>query len=179
MKTVIVGAIVFLLWSTGSTYVYVCEIKGLCPEEPEQIDQASEDLPPEETAAMNEAEIEPEPEPVVESPGLFTLYHNFNQQEFIPNEKFGQYLNQTGAFVRQSENAEISVIGFADNIGSDEYNYSLGLERAAYTKKYMIENGIPEKIISISSKGETSPAATNETEAGRAQNRRTEIQINK
>ena len=178
MKTVIIGSIVFLFWSAGSTYLYVCHIKQLCTEVSEQVDQTSLELPTKDTPAVAEQEIAQEPEVKIEAPGSFTVYHKFDRQEFISDPKFGQYIEQAGTFVAQSENPKIALVGYTDNIGSDEYNYNLGLERAVFTKNFMVENGMPETIISITSKGETSPIASNDTKAGRAQNRRTEIQIN-
>ncbi|MCK5368250.1 MAG: OmpA family protein, partial [Cyclobacteriaceae bacterium] len=61
---------------------------------------------------------------------------------------------------------------------SETSNYELGLRRAAYAKKYIVEYGIPESSITVASKGESSPIAKNTTKSGRAENRRTEIEIN-
>jgi outer membrane protein OmpA-like peptidoglycan-associated protein len=70
------------------------------------------------------------------------------------------------------------VTGHTDYIGSDDYNYRLGQSRAESTRDYLISKGIPGQMITISSKGESTPIASNETNSGRAQNRRTEIEIN-
>jgi OOP family OmpA-OmpF porin len=72
----------------------------------------------------------------------------------------------------------ISIVGYADSIGPEEFNYRLGLLRADYIKVYLIKNGVTKNTISVSSRGETSPVASNRTTTGRAQNRRSEIQIN-
>lgn len=66
----------------------------------------------------------------------------------------------------------IIVTGHTDNVGSDEYNMHLGLQRANAFRDALVEHGIdPERII-CETKGKTRPIASNDTEEGRAKNRR-------
>ena len=69
------------------------------------------------------------------------------------------------------------VIGYTDNQGRRRTNMKLGQERADFAKAYLVENGIPESRIKTDSKGPRDPIADNNTEEGRAKNRRTEISI--
>ncbi|MCU7960079.1 MAG: OmpA family protein [gamma proteobacterium symbiont of Bathyaustriella thionipta] len=71
----------------------------------------------------------------------------------------------------------IKIIGHTDNIGEDSENMELSEQRAAAVSQYLIEAGVnPNKILAIGA-GESQPVATNDTEEGRAENRRVEIQI--
>lgn len=73
---------------------------------------------------------------------------------------------------------KIQVIGHTDNTGNAANNVVLGKKRADFAKGYLVKNGILEGNIETSSKGPHAPIADNATEAGRAENRRTEITIN-
>ena len=69
------------------------------------------------------------------------------------------------------------IVGHTDHTGSDEYNQKLSERRAASLGKRLVENGIEAERIEMSGKGEKEPVASNETAAGRAQNRRIEVAI--
>ncbi len=71
--------------------------------------------------------------------------------------------------------AETIVVGHTCNIGSNEVNYRIGLDRALRVKKYLVEQGVPEDKIQIKSMGEKEPKYTNDSPANRAKNRRVEI----
>ena len=72
----------------------------------------------------------------------------------------------------------ITIIGHTDNIGSDEDNLSLSIDRSNAIKQSLIELGIDENRVKIDGKGESDPIADNTTDEGRALNRRTELLIN-
>jgi outer membrane protein OmpA-like peptidoglycan-associated protein len=71
----------------------------------------------------------------------------------------------------------IEVVGFTDNTGSETHNRELSIRRAEAVRRVLIERGIPEKQAMAVGLGEAQPVATNETEAGRAKNRRVELRI--
>jgi outer membrane protein OmpA-like peptidoglycan-associated protein len=70
---------------------------------------------------------------------------------------------------------KISVEGHTDAIGSEEYNQKLSERRAASVKKFLIQNGVQAKRIESRGFGELNPIADNDTEEGRAENRRVEV----
>jgi outer membrane protein OmpA-like peptidoglycan-associated protein len=74
--------------------------------------------------------------------------------------------------------AKVLVVGHTDNTGNAANNLTLGQQRADFAKSYLITNGILERNIETSSKGQSEPIADNATEEGKAQNRRTVITIN-
>lgn len=74
------------------------------------------------------------------------------------------------------ENAPLlSLEGHTDNVGTDKYNFSLGMRRAGSVKGYLTASDMADKNIEIHSYGENKPIASNKTVEGRKQNRRVEI----
>ena len=71
----------------------------------------------------------------------------------------------------------IEIIGHTDNVGSEQDNQSLSLRRAEAVRQAIIDRGADGTRISAVGLGETSPIDTNNTEEGRARNRRTELVI--
>ncbi len=71
----------------------------------------------------------------------------------------------------------ISIDGHGDHIGTKEYNYKLSLERADAVKEYLISKGLSRILITTKGEGEKAPIASNDTESGRAKNRRAELTI--
>lgn len=71
----------------------------------------------------------------------------------------------------------LQVIGYTDSRGKEAYNEELSLLRAETVANYLINSGITEVRLQSKGMGEKNPIATNKTEAGRAKNRRVELQI--
>lgn len=71
----------------------------------------------------------------------------------------------------------IIAVGHTDAVGSDAYNQKLSIRRAEAVKGYLVGKGIDAKRVYTEGKGEKQPVATNKTAAGRAQNRRVEIEV--
>jgi outer membrane protein OmpA-like peptidoglycan-associated protein len=72
----------------------------------------------------------------------------------------------------------IEVEGHTDNIGSEEGNYQLGLERAEAVKRYLYaQHQIPLHKINVISYGEEKPVSPNNSKEGRAQNRRVVVRV--
>jgi outer membrane protein OmpA-like peptidoglycan-associated protein len=73
---------------------------------------------------------------------------------------------------------KVQIVGHTDNTGDAVNNMKLGQGRAEFGKNYLVRNGILSSNIEATSKGQTEPIADNNTEEGRAENRRTVITIN-
>lgn len=71
----------------------------------------------------------------------------------------------------------ININGHTDNVGSDEYNQKLSENRARSVYNYFVEKGISKDNMEINGFGSKYPISTNETDEGRAMNRRVEIDI--
>jgi outer membrane protein OmpA-like peptidoglycan-associated protein len=65
--------------------------------------------------------------------------------------------------------------GHTDSVGSDEYNQSLSERRANAVRDFLVKQGVPATMINSRGMGEGSPVASNDTAAGRQQNRRVEL----
>ena len=76
------------------------------------------------------------------------------------------------------DGALINTIGHTDNTGNRTKNIGLAQSRAEFAKTYLVQNGISANKINASSKGPDQPIADNNTEEGRAKNRRVVVTIN-
>ena len=86
--------------------------------------------------------------------------------------QFADYLKEHPSWI-------IEIRGHTDNIGVDKSNEALSLGRANDVKDFLISNGVNLEQLSAKGYGKLKPIATNDTEAGRAKNRRTEFVIKK
>jgi len=84
-------------------------------------------------------------------------------------------VQKIAAILNQYPNYNISVEGHTDSQGSDAYNQSLSERRAAAVRAQLISGGVPEARITSKGFGESQPVASNDTPAGRQQNRRVEV----
>lgn len=71
----------------------------------------------------------------------------------------------------------LTVVGHTDNVGSNQYNQKLSERRAASVAQYFESKRVNPVRLAVSGKGETSPIANNNSEAGRQANRRVEIYV--
>jgi K(+)-stimulated pyrophosphate-energized sodium pump len=76
-------------------------------------------------------------------------------------------------------NVAVSLEGHTDNTGDAGANKKLSLDRAIVVKEIMIKGGIAEARIGTDGYGEEKPIAPNDTDEGRAKNRRTELVVAK
>ncbi|MFZ1751164.1 MAG: OmpA family protein [Saprospiraceae bacterium] len=104
------------------------------------------------------------------------IYFPFNSTRKLNNTEVEKYLDDVAERVKKS-NEKVQLIGHTDAIGSEESNIVLGQQRCDIVKQYLIKQGVAESQIIATTKGESNPIAGNDTEADRAKNRRTELQI--
>ena len=99
----------------------------------------------------------------------------FDRADIKP--EFKPTLDKVASVLRDDPNVRITIIGFTDNTGSEEYNQRLSERRAQATADYLISRGVGASQILTKGLGESEPRASNATEDGRAQNRRVEIYL--
>lgn len=118
---------------------------------------------------------------------LVFSFAGFSVQAQTTNLYFGYDLDQLTAehkvilknFVDslQCDSFQMTVIGHTDNHASDEYNIALSGRRTNSTIEELVALGVNPEFIVEAKKGEFQPVATNESDGGRARNRRVEIQV--
>jgi outer membrane protein OmpA-like peptidoglycan-associated protein len=90
---------------------------------------------------------------------------------------FSPVLDPFASGLRNNPNADVRIIGHTDSTGTDAINNPLSIERAASTRDYLVARGVPAGSIRTEGRGAREPIADNNTDAGRAQNRRVEIYV--
>jgi hypothetical protein len=105
----------------------------------------------------------------------YATFFDFNRsvikREFIP------HLQQAARILINNPDIPVTIVGHTDFVGSNEYNYGLGLRRADAVRQELVRNGVPPSRLMTDSSGETQPIADNATSSGRARNRRVEIHV--
>lgn len=80
--------------------------------------------------------------------------------------------------LQASDEITFRVDGYTDSIGTEQYNQGLSQRRVDSVRSYLMQHGITSsRITGTQGHGESNPVATNETAAGRAQNRRVELNV--
>lgn len=100
------------------------------------------------------------------------IFFEFNSSELMPSSN--TELKKLLEMLIHSE-FSIDIVGHTDNVGTDNYNMELSLRRAKSVGNFLINNGINSSRLNYIAKGASEPVDSNETESGRARNRRTEI----
>jgi outer membrane protein OmpA-like peptidoglycan-associated protein len=93
------------------------------------------------------------------------------------NAQFFNALDGVSMVLKEYDKTVIEVAGHTDSSGSDQYNQALSERRAQAVAGYLSSHGVKtQRLITIGA-GEGHPVASNDTETGRAQNRRVEMTI--
>ena len=86
-------------------------------------------------------------------------------------------LDKLAMVLKNNPDTNINIYGFTDSKGTDEYNLGLSDRRAAAVRAYLSSVGVENARMLTMGMGEKDPVATNDTDAGRAENRRVEFAI--
>ena len=103
------------------------------------------------------------------------ILFDFDSSVFKTN--FNQTLDSVSKVLKEYDKTHIIIAGYTDNIGSESYNNKLSLKRAQAVSDYLVLRGISPARISVYGYGSQYPIASNNTEAGRSQNRRVTITL--
>lgn len=99
--------------------------------------------------------------------------HNSDQINPVSNRE----LNRTAALLKKYPENAITINGYTDSTGNAAYNVDLSQRRAKAVADALIERGVPASQVSYNGFGAANPVAPNDTAAGRAKNRRVELEI--
>lgn len=113
-----------------------------------------------------------------ELPDRIIIRFPFNSTQKDYDASVDEYLDKLGKRLKDNPNQKVSLTGHTDNVGEDESNRKLGERRAMAIRDFLIKKGANKDQITIDSKGETQPVASNDTEEGRHDNRRVEVRLN-
>ncbi len=108
---------------------------------------------------------------------LRNIFFEFNKYGLKP-ESFPE-LDRFAGFLKSNPDLKVQISGHTDNKGSEKYNKTLSQNRANSIKEYLIKAGCNPEMITAKGFGAAKPITENETEEGRAKNRRVEFQIKK
>jgi OOP family OmpA-OmpF porin len=133
----------------------------------------------------------PKPAPVAKAPVVapvvaptpkVMVFHEaalfaFDKSELTPagQEALRKYREE--ARMELSAASRIKITGHTDSTGAAEYNQQLSLRRAQAVRDYLVKLGGNASIMEVSGMGASVPIADNKTDAGRAQNRRVEVEV--
>lgn len=106
---------------------------------------------------------------------LKNVYFDFNKA-ILKKESFVE-LNKVVDFLKQNGAVEIEIAGHTDWVGTDEANVNLSQGRCQSVVDYLVSQGIDSYRLTPHGYGESKPIDTNETDAGRANNRRVEFTV--
>lgn len=101
----------------------------------------------------------------------------FPTNEYAIRDSFFPVLDSVAEILYKYTDTRIQVIGHTDSTGSLDYNYGLSERRARSVGNYLATRGVDQNRMIIQGVGPDQPLASNDTESGRAQNRRVELSI--
>ena len=99
----------------------------------------------------------------------------FDSSDLTPAAKAN--LDKLAQVLKNNMDTNINIYGHTDSKGTDAYNLSLSERRAAAVKNYLVSQGVSASRMFTMGVGEKEPVASNDTDAGRAENRRVEFAI--
>ncbi|MGF1885413.1 OmpA family protein [Photobacterium profundum] len=100
------------------------------------------------------------------------VYFAFDSQHLTPES---QTVLKTIAQKLKNSPQTVTLNGHTDSVGTQGYNYTLGLQRAKSSMQYLIDNEVKDTNLKSKTYGETQPIESNTTSQGRAMNRRVDV----
>jgi outer membrane protein OmpA-like peptidoglycan-associated protein len=99
----------------------------------------------------------------------------FDSGQAVIRPNFRSALDNFAQSLQQNPSTTVTIVGHTDSTGSPGVNEPLSLQRADATRDYLVTRGVAANRFQIDGRGAREPVANNDTEAGRARNRRVEI----
>lgn len=100
---------------------------------------------------------------------------DFDSAQLKP--QFDNTLDSVALVLNEYPSTLITINGYTDSVGSEQYNQQLSQRRALAVAQYLAQKGVVEKRLAAIGYGEAFPIASNATAEGRAQNRRVELEL--
>jgi outer membrane protein OmpA-like peptidoglycan-associated protein len=122
--------------------------------------------------------MEGERKSVEELDDRIIIRFEINSTERIYDPAVDEYLEKLANRIKET-GEKVSLTGHTDNVGEAADNLRLGQRRAETVKDLLLSKGVSSEQVSVASKGESQPVATNATPEGKQDNRRVEVQLQK
>ncbi|MFW6139292.1 MAG: FlgD immunoglobulin-like domain containing protein [Spirochaetota bacterium] len=106
-----------------------------------------------------------------------SIQFEFDKAELLPQSH--EILDRLIEILDKFPNYKILIAGHTDSVGSEEYNQKLSERRAYTVYKYLVEHDVAKERLATEGRGESQPIDDNNTEQGRARNRRVEFYLTK
>ncbi len=106
---------------------------------------------------------------------LNNIFFDFGKSKLTKSSK--AELDRLVRFLKEHPTLEIEIEGHTDHVGQKHDNLKLSRDRAMSVRDYMVNKGIEQNRLNVKGYGESMPVAPNDTEQGRARNRRVEFKI--
>lgn len=116
------------------------------------------------------------PRQIDKNEGL-VFYFDFNKTKPISDGETEAKLRSLCENMKGNAGLKVDVIGHTDNVGTKRNNNKVGRKRAKAVKRMMLDMGAPEESINVTTRGESEPTETNQTNDGRAKNRRVTVKV--
>ncbi len=105
------------------------------------------------------------------------LYFATSAKDIKMTAQVKAYFDELKTYLAKNPTANVSVLGFTDNQGDSLKNVALSASRAEMVRDFMLTKKFDAQRLVVRGKGSLRPIGNNETEAGRAQNRRVEVRL--
>lgn len=115
------------------------------------------------------------PPPPKKEISLKWVYFDFDKYALTPKAK--ATLDEAAAILKENPSLLVELAGHTDAIGTDSYNKALSEKRSKAVFDYLVSKGIAASRLKMVAFGEAKPVAPNNTDEGRAKNRRVELRI--
>jgi outer membrane protein OmpA-like peptidoglycan-associated protein len=109
------------------------------------------------------------------APIHFILYFKTDSTELTDESR--KLLEEILATTLTRKSTDVSVVGHTDRLGTRDYNFKLGLERAGLVKQILVAQGIDPEYIDVTSHGEDNPLVKTDDEVAEPLNRRVEVVV--
>jgi outer membrane protein OmpA-like peptidoglycan-associated protein len=103
------------------------------------------------------------------------VFFDFDKDDLQP-ESFPE-LSRAVSLMKSNPKMQVEIAGYTDAKGSDAYNIDLSQRRATSVRDYLVKHGIEKNRITAKGYGKEQPIASNDTDEGRAENRRVEFVV--
>lgn len=133
--------------------------------------------PPQQPTPPPPAKVAPPPPVPVSEKVTFAADAFFDFDKSVLKPEGRAKLDDLVSKMRGLNLEVIIAVGHTDSVGTDAYNQRLSVRRSEAVKAYLVSKGIERNRVYTEGKGEKQPVADNRTAAGRAQNRRVEIEV--